>query len=1597
MAGSLGHLAATVSLNIDPFKQSSSALMSTIRNTNQALKLQDNYVKAYGNGLNSMKTHYSTLEQQMSNYNAKLKQQEANYKELSSQTAKTAEEQEKLTSRQQNAASQLNRTKSAMNSLDGQMQALNRQILLQESGWQKASDKLGKFGNVATSAGQKMSSMGSTMTTRVTAPIVAGFGYAAKSAIDFNSQIANIGPLLQANGESASQVKREMNEMADSSKKWSMQYGVSTNNINSGLEELVKRGYSAKQALGAMPSILNATKASGDDFNSVMKVSTSTLEQFGLKSNTTSGMLKNTQRVTDSLTYTANATAAGFTDMGDAMTYVGPTAHAAGLSLEETASAIGLMSNQGIEGSVAGTALRSALTRLMKPSKQNAAGFKELGINVADFKNHSLTLPEILNKIKTNTAGWTKEQRAAAIATAFGTEAQAGMNALVSEGGDALTDLTNKTEKANGSTKKIADTMNNTQAAKIAKFKESLHVLAITVGDDLLPTLTPLIKQATGVVKSFTSMDKSSQQTIIKMLALGAAMGPVLSLTGKLTSGIGGTANVLSTVTGGIARWKVAGEAGVSTGGRLASMFSKSAFEAKNLAGTATATAGATGEMAGGLTGLLTSLTPIAPALLVTAGVVAGGAAVWELWGKKAWESQQRTEKWGTDVGAAADKSLSKMQNFNAQASTALGSFGDNALVSGDKAAKAFKGMGNQIQSDAKKANGEISKEFNSLPPKVQSVVQKSVEESKKGNTEIASQSKQLSTNVSNILKSHNGNVKKLTDEQRTYVENSQQQLNENEVKLLGISGKKKVAVMKALNGNVRNLTESQAKATLETIQKSALEEEKVYEKNAKSLKDMRSKGMISEKAYNIARDKLSSDHKKKVNTNLEAIANIESKYSTTHSLQLEDLVNKEHLTWTKIDKQLSDSQKNHKEKLSSIAKEYGDVSNQAQEAGKHWNSLVLDPKTGKIKTNAQQVINDSINTKDGWRKLYFDLKHAKIDSNAKSMIGVAAIQSGKWDQLTFKEQKATIKSNAGKAIAESLKASGEWDKMSLEEKEAIVTSNGGADLAKLIYQSGQWNSLTFKNQKALVEDKATKPVMNALDKLNIWNKLNVQQQEAIVTAKGKSEVNDLLVQFGVWNSLTFDQKMLQVKDYATQPIMQMLDKAGIWNNLTMQQQEAIVNAKGLPEIEQLLQQFGIWNNLSFKEQEMFVQDKATKTIMNVMNKYGLWKNMPDEEKNAIINSKGGPELVDTILKYQNWNDLPDSIKNAIVKSQGKADMADMVIKYGLWNDMPDKEKRLLANDVDARAKLNNAGIAVDIYNNKPINIKELEGNNVGVLDRLKTGEQAIINYNGKQVIVKKLKGDNAQVVGQVDGANIKVDGYNGKKIPTKSLKGNNADVNTKTDSAGRSLDRYRNNNPGSKNLKGNDATTPSARTAITAIQNWNRQNPVTHFFKTIVQKIAGKAKGTTDFEGGPVMVNDQRGSMFREMIHLPTGENFVPTGRNVIMALPKHAQVIPAGKTNRLLGGIPQYANGTPGYSRVIKQFTDLSPNLLRAGDTVTTNNSRGDNITNAQQFHINVTVNTSSENGNDIDRLVSSEIERQLREQFNNESVAFGGGSIA
>ncbi|ASN62100.1 phage tail tape measure protein [Latilactobacillus curvatus] len=1108
MAGSLGHISGTVSLDINPFKQSTRVLQQQIKATGNAVRAQETAIKSSGKSINDLKTNYATMGKQLKQYNALLAQQKGQFESYRSSikdvNGATDEQKNKL-SRLEN---EYNKTAASTSRLEAKMQATARAIAIQESGWTKAGEKLTKFGNATTTAGEKLTSLGRKATIGITTPIVGGFTAAAKSAIDFNSQISAIGPLLTNGGKITASVRSELDQMSSSSKKWAMQFGISTNKINDGMTEMVKRGYTAQQTMGAMPAVLNAAKASGDDFNDVMHVSTSVLEQFGLKTESTTGMLKNTSRVTDSLTYVANATAAGFQDMGEAMTYVGPSAHAAGISLEETAAAIGIMSNKGIEGSVAGTALRGALTRLMKPSKQNVAGFKAMGVSVEDFKKGTLTLPEIIDKIKNNTAGWTDQQRASSIAMAFGTEAQAGMNALISSGGDELRKYTKGAKDSAGTTKKIADQLNDTQAAKVARFKESIHVLGIEFGEKLLPTLTPLIEKATDMVQAFSNMDSATQQSIIKWALFAAAIGPVsgvlgnvLKVTGSVSSGLGGLFKMLGRVSG-------------------TSKVAESGIEG---AGTALTSAG---KGAGSFSSGLSLLNPY---VLGTIAVVGAGVAVWELWGKKAVESADRTSRWGTDVSDSADKSLTKMQGFSTQASAALEGFNGKTKTTTKQVASNFSDMYEQMVTDSKNSIKKMEDDINDLPGFAKKDAQANVLQRKKANAKILADARKQNELIQAVLKKHNGDVSKLTDDERTIVLNGRTRMNADEVKLLQISGKAKKSVIAALNGDIDTMNHQQRGKAIDDLTSQFRSEEKTYQKQAAKIKKAYSDNTISAKQYGAYMKQLKAEHNASTESMVASVfklakANGESKDQIT-----QDLLNFGY-TYEQAAKIVKTQSQDMSKSTGIVAADTANMSKKTAKANEQWNKLIFDPKTGKVKTNAQEEVNKAAQSQKGWNQLTYDLKHANLSSNAKLMIGEVALANGKWDDLTWKEQQAIVAVKGNKKMADIIQQFGIWDQFTLEQKEAILHGDA-SPIANLLLKGGQWNMLTLKEQQALVKDKATVPLVNILDKYGVWQGLSDSEKNAILNAKGAPALADMVIKYGAWNNLPQKQKDLLINN----------------------------------------------------------------------------------------------------------------------------------------------------------------------------------------------------------------------------------------------------------------------------------------------------------------------------------------------------------------------------------------------------------------------------------------------------------------------------------
>ncbi|MHC9444219.1 phage tail tape measure protein [Lactiplantibacillus plantarum] len=877
----MADIAGSVKINVDLIAKEALAqaevLKRTFKDVDVSPKAAAN-LKVLNQGLETTAASYSKLSaaqeqaglhmsSQVSKLNSYKAQLQANRQEMTA----TAGEIGRLSRAEGDNSAQVVAAKSKYAALEREQQAL----VLSAGKLQKsvgaltpemaaAADKAMIMGTKIQNAGEKISSLGSKATIGFTVPIVTAMGAATKSFINFDSQIKSMGALLDDGHTSASKLKSELNSLGDASKKWSVQYGVSTTQINDGMTEMIKKGYSFQQVMGGMPSILNATKASGDDFNDVMKVSTSTLEQFGLKSNNTATMLKNTQRVTDGLTYVANKTSAGFTDMGYAMEYVGPVAHGLNMSLEETSAAIGLMSNQGIEGQKAGTSLRGALSALLTPSKQNMEGFKALGVSVSDFKKGTLTLPDILDNIKAKSKGMTKQQLQSNLALAFGTEAQSGMNILVNEGGDALRKLTSETQNSTGYTKKLADTMNDTAKANVDKFKQSLNVLGIEAGQHLLPLVTEFLKHAKGLIERFNNLDPATQKLILNTGLAVAAGGPLISMFGKLTSGVGLLTSGSMKLLVGAAKLSPLFGTLVKDGGAASTVIAGLSGGAE--AGSASLL-GLGGSALGTVSGLGALAAAAAPVVLGLAAV--GTATYFAIKAGKEHSDQLKRQRasmdeYGANISQNSQKAIGsfnelhqKAKNDMALLDTAVGK--QSKQLSSDVVTKYSKmaGLVEQQFSKTKKAGmdalSDLSGSFGSAGNSWVTQVEKGVDKRADGQTSKLEKAKKT---MERILKSVDGDFSKLSATQKAKLNEAEAYID-SQVSAFGMAYKDQQALYKAYVQQHGTITDGMYKADVKSADsaysKTYGKASDSYKKSLSELKSLRKNDQISKDQYDQA------------------------------------------------------------------------------------------------------------------------------------------------------------------------------------------------------------------------------------------------------------------------------------------------------------------------------------------------------------------------------------------------------------------------------------------------------------------------------------------------------------------------------------------------------------------------------------------------------------------------------------------------------------------------------------------------------------------------------------------------------------------------
>lgn len=518
---------------------SMSQIRAKMTQFNDTLSLSRSNLARAGESVKAYKVHLDTLSGNLTKQRTVLRELSAQYKHVVNAQGENSQEAREL-------ASAITQQKIKMNELETEIdettqsykrlaQEQKQAQYLSSSGFGKGIQTVNKYKDSINNVGSSMRNVGSNMSMYFTLPVVAGFGAAIKTGADFEGQMSRVGAIA---GSSKSQLKAMSDQAVDLGAKTSL----SASEVAKGMEELAALGMNTNQIMKAMPGVISAAEASGSDLATTATIMASSLNSFNLKAS-------DSGHVADLLATAANDSAADVQYMGDALKYAGTPAHSLGVTLEDTSAAIEVMSNSGLEGSQAGTALRASFIKLAKPSAQSQKAIDKLGISLSNSKGEFVGMPNLIGQFKDALQGMTKDQKLAYVAQIVGTEAASGFLALIDAGPAKLKKYSDSLKNSNGASKEAADKMKDNLKGSLEQLGGAFESLGITIGTAFAPVLRGLAKAVTFLVEKFNNMPTPLIVLTTIFVGLGAAIGPLLVLTGILAHSIVGISEAVKVLT----------------------------------------------------------------------------------------------------------------------------------------------------------------------------------------------------------------------------------------------------------------------------------------------------------------------------------------------------------------------------------------------------------------------------------------------------------------------------------------------------------------------------------------------------------------------------------------------------------------------------------------------------------------------------------------------------------------------------------------------------------------------------------------------------------------------------------------------------------------------------------------------------------------------------------------------------------------------------------------------------------------------------------------------------------------------------------------
>ena len=531
MVNPIGNMVIKVDLDGSGFNRGITGLNRQMRMVSREMSANLSKFGRYDQSLEKSKVKVDGLTKRQQIQAQKVRELKNNYDQLSKETGDNSAKTQAAAAKYNQAYAELNKYEQELSQATNEMKELERQQQVLNTTMGKIGNKFSELGPRLQEIGSKMQSVGRNMSMYVSAPIVAGFGAAVKKSIDFDDSMRKVKATSGATGNEFQQLRDKALEMGAKTK-------FSASESADALNYMALAGWDTKDMLGGIDGVMQLAAASGEDLGQVSDIVTDSLTAFGMKA-------KDSGHFADVLAQTSSKANTDVRGLGEAFKYAAPVAGALGYTVEDTSIAIGLMSNAGIKGEKAGTALRTMFTNLSKPTGDMKKKMDELGISITDSNGNMLPMRDVMDQLRGKFKNLSKEQQANAASTIFGKEAMSGALAIINASDEDYQKLTKSIDGSKGAANRMSKEMEGGIGGSLRQMKSAIESLAISIGDVMAPYIKKLAEWVSHAASKLNEMPKGTQKIVVGLGLVAAAIGPLLVTLGVMVSTIGSAMTVI--------------------------------------------------------------------------------------------------------------------------------------------------------------------------------------------------------------------------------------------------------------------------------------------------------------------------------------------------------------------------------------------------------------------------------------------------------------------------------------------------------------------------------------------------------------------------------------------------------------------------------------------------------------------------------------------------------------------------------------------------------------------------------------------------------------------------------------------------------------------------------------------------------------------------------------------------------------------------------------------------------------------------------------------------------------------------------------------